>query len=189
MEATDDHQGAARLPPGRPGATALLLTPGYLLGVTFSRGVRGTILSDKTFLANAVAGPWSCTPCCLSGPYRGAAHQPRRAARHARELTGGVREVRLLQALPEEYVSPGAWLAPLVRSRSPRDDRRRSRLAPRGCLIAAATRGRGARPAGGRAARRSPPPAAARSRPRGSSGCPPRLRAAPRTTSSPPATR
>jgi hypothetical protein len=27
----------------------------YLLGVTFSRGVRGPILSDKTFLANAVA--------------------------------------------------------------------------------------------------------------------------------------
>ena len=71
------------------GATALLLTPGYLLGIAFTRGLRGPAPSDKAFAANAVAGalivhalllPWTlplATRVSSDGP-----------AAHALELAG-----------------------------------------------------------------------------------------------------
>jgi len=38
------------------GATIVLLMPGYLLGVAYSRGIRGPAPSERAFVANAAAG-------------------------------------------------------------------------------------------------------------------------------------
>jgi hypothetical protein len=38
------------------GATAIILMPGYLLGVAFARGLRGPAPSERAWVANAIAG-------------------------------------------------------------------------------------------------------------------------------------
>jgi hypothetical protein len=98
------------------GATALLLTPGYLLGVTFTRGLRGPAPSDKAFAANAIADalivhalllPWT-----LPLAQRVARDGP---TAHALELTAWA-----LVALLVVPLVAGAILAALTEARSPR---------------------------------------------------------------------
>jgi len=97
------------------GATALALTPGYLLGVAFTRGLRGPAPSDKAFAANAVAGalvvhalllPWT-----LPLAHRVIRDGP---AAHALELTGWA-----LVALLVVPLVAGAVLAALTEARRP----------------------------------------------------------------------
>jgi hypothetical protein len=98
------------------GATALALTPGYLLGVAFTRGLRGPAPSDKAFAANAVAGalvvhalllPWT-----LPLAHRVSRDGP---AAHALQLTAWA--LVTLLAVP---LAAGAVLAALTEARSPR---------------------------------------------------------------------
>jgi Family of unknown function (DUF6338) len=98
------------------GATAVVLMPGYLLGIAFSRGLRGPAPSDRAFVANAVAGaivvhalglPWTLPLA------RRVAHDGPGA--HAVELTAWALVVLLLMPLVL-----GAMLAALAEARSRR---------------------------------------------------------------------
>jgi hypothetical protein len=97
------------------GATAIILMPGYLLGVAFARGLRGPAPSERAWVANAIAGaivvhalalPWT-----LPLARRVADDGP---AAHAAELTAWALVVLLL--VP---VVAGAVLAALAEARSP----------------------------------------------------------------------
>jgi hypothetical protein len=96
------------------GATAIVLMPGYLLGVAFARGLRGPAPTDRAFVANAIAGAIVVHALALGWTLplarRVADDGP---AAHAVELTAWTLLVLLLP------VVAGAVLAGLAEARSP----------------------------------------------------------------------
>ena len=98
------------------GATAVILMPGYLLGVAFARGVRGPAPSERAWVANAIAGAIIVHALALAWTLplaRRVAHDG--PAAHAAELTAWALAVLLLIPL-----IAGAVLAALTEAHSPR---------------------------------------------------------------------
>jgi hypothetical protein len=97
------------------GATAIILMPGYLLGVAFARGLRGPAPTDRAWVANAIAGAIVVHALALGWTLplvrRVAQDGP---AQHAAELTAWA--LLVLLVVP---VVAGAVLAALAEARSP----------------------------------------------------------------------
>jgi hypothetical protein len=95
------------------GATAIILMPGYLLGVAFARGLRGPAPSERAWVANAIAGAIVVHAVALAWTLPLARRVARDGPTPHAELTAWALVLLLV------LLMAGAVLAPLAEARSP----------------------------------------------------------------------